>query len=113
MRVRVMRSCKLMRRALWLVVITLFVPLPAAAGDIPSNGAATGVKASMERIVARDVAAKPAREPVVRGTRQGSAPGSSPGFFRTGPGMITLAVMAVGTGYALYSAQHDRIHSAG
>jgi hypothetical protein len=27
--------------------------------------------------------------------------------------MIALAVVAAGTGYAIYSAQHDRIHSAG
>jgi hypothetical protein len=27
--------------------------------------------------------------------------------------MIALVVAAAGTGYAIYSAQHDRIHSAG
>ena len=45
--------------------------------------------------------------------RQTSPAGSSPGFFKSGPGMVAIAVMAVGTGYALYSASHDRIHSPG
>jgi len=27
--------------------------------------------------------------------------------------MFAIAVMAAGTGYALYSASHDRIHSPG
>jgi hypothetical protein len=113
MRIRVVRSCKSMTRGLWLVVITSLVPLPAVAAGPASKETPRGISASMERIVAREVAAKPAREPVVREARQAAAPASSAGFFRTGPGMIALAVMAVGTGYAIYSAQHDRIHSAG
>jgi hypothetical protein len=67
----------------------------------------------MQRMVARDVAATPAPKMAARDDRQSSGAGSSPGFFKSGPGMIALVVMAAGTGYALYSAQHDRIHSAG
>ena len=33
-------------------------------------------------------------------------------FFKTRAGIVVLAVMAVGTGYALYSVKEDRIHSA-
>jgi hypothetical protein len=113
MRVRVRRVCTHMTRVIGLVGITSLVPLPAVAAGPASSGTTRGIKASMERIVARDVAAKPAREPLVREARQAGAPGGSPGFFRTGPGVIALAVMAAGTGYAIYSAQHDRIHSAG
>lgn len=37
----------------------------------------------------------------------------SSSFFKTRTGVVIAAVMIAGTGYALYSAQHDRIHSAG
>jgi len=67
----------------------------------------------MEKIGVRDVAAKPVRKDVARDDRQGSSAGSSPGFFKTKPGIIALAVMGAGVGYALYSAQNDRIHSPG
>lgn len=101
-------------RAVLLVVIAALVALPAAASDATTTtGKAPVIKASMERIVARDLRATPDRPVVVRSARQGQSAGSSPGFFKTRPGMIALVVMAAGTGYALYSAQHDRIHSAG
>ena len=35
----------------------------------------------------------------------------STGFFRSPAGIACLAVIAVGTGYALYSSSNDRIHS--
>lgn len=106
--------CGRMVRALTLGIITALIPLPAAAaGDTATKAPpAPKIKASMEKIVARDVAATPARKTVVRADRQAGSTGST-GFFRTGPGMFALAVMAVGTGYALYSASHDRIHSPG
>lgn len=34
-------------------------------------------------------------------------------FFKTKTGVIALMAIAVGTGYALYSAQHDRVNSPG
>ena len=37
----------------------------------------------------------------------------SPAFFKTRTGMLVVGVMAAGTGYAIYSAHHDRIHSPG
>jgi hypothetical protein len=104
---RVVRACA-------FGIITALIPLPAAASGTATNAPeAPKIKASMEKIVARDVAATAARKAVVREDRQaGSATGST-SFFKTGPGMVALAVMAVGTGYALYSASHDRIHSPG
>jgi hypothetical protein len=102
-----------MTRASGLVVIAALIPLPAAASDTPAKHSTPTLKASMQQIVARDVAARPAATAAVRRDRQGSAAGSAPGFFKSGPGMAAIAVLAVGTGYALYSAQHDRIHSPG
>jgi hypothetical protein len=103
-----------MARALSLGVITALIPLPAAASDTATKAPeAPKIKASMEKIVARDVAATPVRKAAVRNDSQAGSSAGSPGFFKTGPGMVALAVLAVGTGYALYSASHDRIHSAG
>jgi len=96
------------------VVMLSLVPLPAVAGDggTAKKGSPT-IAASAAQIVARDVAATPGPTSRVRAARQGSAPTGSTSFFKTRPGIIALSVLAAGTGYALYSAQHDRIHSAG
>ena len=37
----------------------------------------------------------------------------SPSFFKKPAGIAVLVTLAAGDGYALYSTQHDRIHSAG
>ena len=112
-------------RAALLAAIVALVPLPLAAADgaaqgktpSPGGGASSlsfrTIKRSMEQIVARDVASAPASARVVRRARQGQSAGASEGFFKTGPGIVALVVVAAGTGYALYSASHDRIHSAG
>jgi hypothetical protein len=71
----------------------------------------------MSKIVARDVAAAKAKPAPMRADKQATpgtqgTPGAdSPAFFKTGPGIAVLAVMAVGAGFAIYSTQHDRIHS--
>ena len=99
-------------RAVGLAAIAALLPLPLWASGRPSSTLRPSVKASMERIVARDLAASP--QPVAaRVARQTQTPGSAPGFFKTRPGMVALAVMIGGAGYALYSTQHDRIHSPG
>lgn len=102
----------LLRAAVLAVIITL-VPLAAAAGDGGMQKKAPTIKVSMERMVARDIAGAPKSSSVARRARQGQGAASSSGFFKTGPGMVAIVVMAAGTGYALYSATHDRIHSAG
>jgi len=100
-------------RAGLLAVIIALVPLPVAAANGGTDAKTPTIKASMERIVARDLTATSASKAAVRPTRQGRAPGDSPAFFKSGPGIVALVVMVAGTGYALYSAQHDRITSAG
>lgn len=101
-----------MTRAAGLVVIAALIPLPVAASDTATSPSPPTIKASMEKIVVRDVTAKPVRKDIARDD-QGASAGSSPGFFKTKPGIIALAVMGAGVGYALYSAQNDRIHSPG
>jgi hypothetical protein len=105
--------CGRMIRAATLVTIAALIPLPAAASDTATTPSPPTIRKSMEKISVRDVAAKPVRKDVARDDRQGSSAGSSPGFFKTKPGIIALAVMGAGVGYALYSAQNDRIHSPG
>jgi hypothetical protein len=83
-----------------------------AASDAKPAPKAKTIQASMQEMVARDVAAAPART-AARRAEQGSQSKESVGFFKTKPGMVALAVMIGGVGYALYSTQHDRIHSAG
>jgi hypothetical protein len=100
-------------RAGLLAVIIALVPLPVAAGDGGTQKKTPTIQVSMERMVARDIASAPKASAVARRTRQAQGAGNSSGFFKTGPGMIALVVMAAGTGYALYSATHDRIHSPG
>jgi hypothetical protein len=111
-RIKAWRGC-LPRAGLFAVVLAL-VPLPVAAGDGAAHGkSTTNIKVSMERMVARDIASAPVTSSLARPARQGQAPGNSSGFFKSKPGIIALVVMAAGTGYALYSASHDRIHSPG
>lgn len=105
-------------RAGSLTLIAGLIALPAAARDardaakapsVKSQRSTPTLKASMETIVARDLAAvKPAPATARRQQNTGSA-----SFFKTGPGMVAAAVLIAGTGYALYSSKHDRIHSAG
>ena len=99
-------------RAVLLAVVTALVPLPVAAGDAKPAPKAKTIRASMQEMVARDVAATPARS-AARRAEQDNQSKESIAFFKSKPGMIALAVMIAGVGYALYSTSHDRIHSAG
>lgn len=99
-------------RAVMLAVAVALVPLPVAASDAKADPKPKTIQASMQDMVARDVAAAPARS-AVRRVEQGGQAKESAGFFKTKPGIIALAVMVGGVGYALYSAKHDRISSPG
>jgi len=102
-----------MMRVLRVTVITALVPLPAFADGPANPQQIPTLKASAARLVARDVAAAPLGPARVREVRQGPTSTNSTAFFKSRPGIIALSVLAAGTGYALYSASHDRIHSAG
>ena len=113
MTVRIVRLRGVGWRALLLAAAVTLVPLPALAGDSPP--ATRHLQASMTRIVARDLAAaKTTPNAAARRAGQGDTGiGQSGGFFRTRAGVLVAAVMIAGAGYAVYSAQHDRIHSPG
>jgi hypothetical protein len=100
-------------RAMLLATAAALIPLPVtASGTNPATKART-IQASMQDIVARDVATTRAPRTAVRRAEQSNVSKESSTFFKTKPGMIALAIMAAGTGYALYSSKHDRVHSAG
>jgi hypothetical protein len=66
-----------------------------------------GIRASAENVAHSARLADAAGQ----GTPAGKAELSHPSFFKTPAGMIVLGIVAAGTGYAIYSASHDRIHS--
>lgn len=101
------------RRAVAIGVVATLTPLPlmaAESGSAPKPGA---IRASITKIPVKDA---PGGATTRRsGTRSAAQPsqGQDRSFFKTGPGILALAVMIAGTGYAIYSTQNDRIKSPG
>ena len=101
------------RRAMAFAVITALTPLPLLAAESGSGPRPGPIRASVAKITPKDTANMPkARRSEARGATQ-SAPGQERSFFKTGPGIIALAIMGAGVGYAIYSTQNDRIKSPG
>jgi hypothetical protein len=101
-------------RAAALAIIAALVPLPVAAGETSQPAPAKSLKASVEKVVARESAAT-ARTAVARRIQEASPADKSQlesgSFFKTPAGIICLAIVGAGVGYAIYSASNDRIHS--
>jgi hypothetical protein len=87
------------------------VPLAAAAAD--STAPPTiNLKAAVEKAASRERLASSATERA-QTAQQGTAMApESKAFFKTPLGLAVIAIVGSGTAYALYSAQHDRIHSS-
>ena len=105
-------------RAVLVAVIATLVPLPVWANDLkpapkPKTTQTTQANASIREVAAR-TAARTELAPA-RAARASQAPATkeSTAFFKSRPGMIALAVMVIGSGYAIYSANHDKINSPG
>jgi len=110
-------------RAALLVLAASLIPLPVSASESgPVKQTATTAKTSLQQAVAREAVRAAAETPLApasaskqqqqRRADQSSGNGVM-SFFKSRPGVIALSVMAVGTGYAIYSANHDRIVSPG
>lgn len=86
---------------------TAFAPAMAAAQSPPGGSSAFSNK-SIEKAVAN-----PAPDSRVRSDRTPADPPKQAtktgSFFKTRTGAVVLIVMALGTGYAVYSAKEDRI----
>jgi len=114
--VRLSRSPAGFRKAAMLAIVVTLVPLPLLAADQNQAPSRQPIKASIARHAAHDVlvsTAKPAaRKTTEVRARQGTSTASQgSSFFRSPAGIACLAVIGVGTGYAIYSTRHDRIHS--
>ena len=100
-------------RATALAVVATLTPLPVLAAEAGSPPKPGPIRASVAKISAKDTHKMPvARRSEARAAKQ-SSPGQDRSFFKTGPGILALAVMIAGTGYAIYSVSNDRIHSPG
>ena len=118
MTVRFSRSPAGFRRAAMLAIAVTLVPLPALAADTAPAAPAQPLKASIATHAKREVLASTPRQATGAsstsarsGARAQSNDPHGQGFFRSPAGIACLAVVAAGTGYAIYSASHDRIHS--
>ena len=104
------RSWRVAVRVFALALVLAAIPLPGLAEETNKPAPTPGLKASIARAaVSGGVTleqAKPSAAPVE--TQVGSK-----SFFKKPIGMVVLAVMAAGTGYAVYSANHDRIAPTG
>lgn len=100
-------------RALVLALAVGAVPVNCLAAEPagPPPPAPT-LAASIQHAVQQE-SGRIAKAPVNAARRDGAAQAAteSRGFFKTTPGVITLVLLAAGTGYALYSTSHDRITS--
>lgn len=106
-----------LRRAVLLALVVALSPLPlAAASDQAATPASTAkpttMRAAVHAAAVRDAAvvAAPRAKAAKRADQSGTSKQST-SFFRSGPGAVALAVMIVGSGYAIYSASHDKINS--
>ena len=99
-----------------LVLAAALIPLPVVAADATPAHATPAVKMSIRQAAAREAARAAVKTPMVaasewRADQTGSK--GTMGFLKSRPGMIAVTVMAVGTGYAIYSVNHDRVKSPG
>ena len=104
-------------RAIALAIATTFTPLPVMAADSTTAARPGPIRASIERIAVKHTAVKdtahnPLRRGEARKAKQ-STQGQDRSFFKTRPGILALAVVIAGAGYAIYSTQDDRIKSPG
>src|SRR5260221_14299037 len=85
------------------------LPLAAAEADRPAPSPTT-LRAAVDKAAATEPLSSSASSRAQ--TAQPAGAPDSRGFFKTPLGIAVIAIVGAGTGYALYSAQHDRIHSA-
>ena len=101
-----LRSCSvLVRRLTTAGVMTALLTLAAAPAMAASPNPTTPVSFSSSA-VAKVVAKSETPTAAKAAPKQATA---SKGFLKTRTGLLVLAVMAVGTGYAVYSSKEDRI----
>jgi hypothetical protein len=113
--VRILRSSAVFRRGALLALAVTLVPLPLLAADnataVPAQSLKTSIATHAKREVLAAASKTQAHASAQTAARAQSNDPHGQGFFRSPTGIVCLAVIAAGTGYAFYSASHDRIHS--
>jgi hypothetical protein len=96
----------LVLRVIVLALAIAAVPVSGLAQEKSPPAARPGIQASIQKAVA----ATPVVPVRVKAARtQSSPPPPKPSFFKTPAGIAVLAIIGGGTGYALYSAKHDKL----
>ncbi len=99
-------------RAIAAGMIVALAPLPLAAAEPTVPSSSIDIRAAVQRYVAAERQTAKTTAPA-QTAQPATAPNlQSPSFFKTPLGLAVIAVVGAGSAYALYSAQHDRIHSA-
>jgi hypothetical protein len=92
---------------------TAFVPMVAAQAQAPSTNTNAFSNKSIEKAVADTKVAPEGSSRVSADAPKTPAQATKTGsFFKTRTGVLVLAIMAAGTGYALYSVKEDRIRGS-
>jgi len=104
------RSSQWVIRVLVVALAVAAAPLPSFAGE-PNTPAKA--RPSLTVLIKQAAAVTPvtAARAQTAGTKADKSVLDSGSFFKSKAGLIVIAVVAAGTGYAIYSASHDRIHS--
>jgi hypothetical protein len=90
-----------------LALILAAIPLPGLAGEPDKAAPPPGLKASIAKAATSGSTALDQAKP----TAPDRAKLGSTSFFKSPAGIATIIVVALGTGFAIYTAKHDRIHS--
>jgi hypothetical protein len=104
------RSWPLAVRVFALALALAAIPLPGLAEETNKPAPTPGLKASIARAAASGTVTLEQAQPP---SAPAEARVGSRSFFKTPAGAIVLALMAAGAGYAVYSANHDRIAPTG
>ena len=99
----------------WWRCAVVVAPLPAMAGEPTARPANTPsiVAAAQQAVAAQVKAATPATSSCAGQHGTAKTDLGTPSFFKSPAGIITLASLGAGVGYALYSTSHDRVKSPG
>jgi hypothetical protein len=97
--------------ALSLALAVAATPSAAAASSEPVPPSIDFNAAVVKVVAAGRLASKTAARAQTPARPADDAKPDSASFFRTPLGLAVIAVVGAGTGYAVYSAKHDRIHS--
>ena len=101
-----------LRRSVLVAVLIALLPLPSVAAERRPADAGP-IRTSIKKIPVAVSTAVPATATHASRRSQQSGPERDSSFFKSKTGLVALAVLAGGVGYALYSTRNDRITSPG